>query len=269
MARRARKVHVQTELSLRTYDKNHQLRGGKREGAGRKPNGPSAMAPHDSRPVIDRRHPQHVTIRVTAAVGWLRRLDTYTAVRRALRVVIAKRHATFRIVHVSVQNTHIHLICEADDKDSLSSGLRSFQISAAKQLNAAISRRRRLPRRRKGQVFTDRYHAEDLGTPGQVRNAIAYVLNNWRRHTVDRDALFTLAGGRLDPYASGRTFVGWRETIPPPSDDDPPDGYAVPEVSEPATWLLRAGWTKSRKEISVFEVPASRTRRARAPIAHA
>ena len=219
------------------------------------------MAPHEPRPTINRRHPQHVTIRVSDAVGWLRRLDTYNAVRRALRVVIAKRHATFRIVHVSVQNTHIHLICEANDKRSLSSGLRSFQISAAKQLNAAISKRRRLPRRRRGRVFVDRYNAEDLGTPRQVRNAIAYVLNNWRRHAVDRDALFTLAGGRLDPYASGRAFTGWREAIPPPPDPDPPDGYAMPEVSDPTTWLLRVGWTKA-KAISAFEVPASKGRRA-------
>jgi putative transposase len=250
------------ELPLRMLDKNGQLRGGFREGAGRKPNAGPARAPHGPRPVIDRRHPQHVTLRVSDAIGWMRRLDMYTAIRRALRVVAAKHAARFRIVHVSVQNTHIHLICEAEDRRALSTGLRSFQVSAAKWLNAAVSKRRRLPQRRRGVVFVDRYHVENLGSVGQVRNALAYVLNNWRRHGVDRDALFTLAGGRLDPYASGRAFVGWSEAnVGTMEDDEPAEGYGPPEVSEPTTWLARQGWTKARP-ISVFEVPAARARAA-------
>jgi len=80
--------------------------------------------------------------------------------------------------------------------------------------------------------------------------------------------MFTLASGRLDPYASGRAFLGWSETIPSLPDDDPPDGYGVPEVSDPASWLLRVGWAKA-KSISVFEVPASRAKGTRTPIAHA
>ena len=190
---------------------------------------------------------------MTDAIGWLRRFDTFAAVRRALRVVMAKSN-DFRVVHISVQNTHLHLICEAASKETLAAGLQRFQISAAKRLNAAISKRRR--KQRAGRVFTDRYHAEDLGTPRQVRNAIAYVVNNWRRHGVDRGALFALHDGRLDPYASGLSFTGWREPIPT-TPLDAPSGYEPPPVSEPATWLLRVGWTKA-PPITFLEVPGPR-----------
>jgi len=37
-----------------------------------------------------------------------------------------------RILHVSTQRTHIHLLVEADHKDALASGMQGFQISAAK-----------------------------------------------------------------------------------------------------------------------------------------
>jgi REP element-mobilizing transposase RayT len=242
------------DLPIRSVDKNGQLRGGRREGAGRKPKGMRAGAPHKQRPQLDPRHPQHVTLRVSDAVGWLRRLDTYTAVRRALRVVIAK-HREFRILHFSLQNTHLHLICEASNKAALAAGLQGFQISAAKHINAAISRRRRLTERRRGEVFVDRYHAEDLGSPRQVRNALAYVINNWRRHEVDHGP-FQLLGGRLDPYASGLAFTGWRERLPE-VDESVPNGYAPPEVSEATTWLARQGWTKA-PPISVYEVPGPR-----------
>jgi REP element-mobilizing transposase RayT len=191
--------------------------------------------------VLDRGHPQHVTVRVVPAVGWLRRLDMYRAVRRALAVVRAN-HAAFRIVHVSVQNTHIHLLVEASDRYKLAAGMQGFQISAARHLNAAVSRRRRVERC--GQVFVDRYHAVDLGSVRQVRNALAYVINNWRKHR-DARGRVTL----LDPYASGFAFDGWREALP-----DPSPTYEPPPVSEPATWLLAVGWKRARP-ISVFEIP--------------
>jgi len=118
----------------------------------------------------------------------------------------------FRIVHFSLQNTHIHLICEANDKRVLAKGMQAFQISAARHLNAPLSRRRR--KKHSGQVFTDRYHTEDLGSPSQVRNAITYVLNNWRRHHADTASAFELFRGRLDPFASGLAFGGGKRRFP-------------------------------------------------------
>ncbi len=246
-----RKRHVQTELQLPKLDKNKQRRGGYRPGAGRKPNGERAGASHIARAPLDKRHPQHITLRVTKDIGWLRRLDMYAAVRLALRVVLA-RHDEFRIVHLSLQNTHLHLIVEASDQKALANGLRAFQISAAKRLNAAYSRRRRVAR--SGRVFTDRYHCENLASVRQVRHALAYVINNWRRHRDDNGA-YTLLEGRLDPYASGLAFRGWHEEIPP--DVPLPDGYEVPPVSRATTWLLGQGLQKAAP-ISMFEVPGPR-----------
>lgn len=252
--RRARKKHIQIELDLRR-DKNGQRRGGRREGAGRKPTSTRAGVSHRTRARVEPREPRHVTLRVVREVGWLRHLDMFAAVRRALRVTTG-RITTFRIVHISVQNTHIHLICEAASKKALSKGMQGFQISAAKQLNAVLSRRRRLRLRRRGRVFADRYHAETLDTPRQVRNAIGYVLNNWRRHAVDRSDVFTLANGRFDPYASGLFFDGWRDWLR----ENPfvlPRLYEPPVLCKPESWLLRAGWKKAQA-IGMFDVPGPR-----------
>jgi REP-associated tyrosine transposase len=249
---RARKRHVQTSFTYRKLDKNGQHRGGPRKNAGRKPTGD--FASHATRPAIDKRHPQSVTLRVVPEVGWLRRLDTYAAVRHALRTVLARSNQ-FRIVHLSVQNTHVHLLVEANDKRSLSDGMRAFQISAAKAINTAFSRRRRLPQRRCGRVFADRYYTEDIGSVRQVRNTLSYVLNNWRRHRDDAGA-YSLFDGRLDPYASGLAFTGWREAIPELQRTLPRD-YEPPEVSAPRTWLLNVGWTRAQS-ISMFETPGPR-----------
>ena len=249
---RPRKRHVQTELELPKLDKNGQRRGGHRKNAGRKPTGD--FASHAARPSINARNPQHVTLRAVADVGWLRRLDIYAAVRHALRTVIARSNE-FRIVHLSIQNTHVHLLVEANDKRSLANGMRAFQISAAKAINAVYSRRRRLEERRRGRVFADRYYREVIGSVRQVRNTLSYVLNNWRRHRDDAGA-YSLFEGRLDPYASGLAFPGWREVIPAEHRSLPRD-YEPLEVSAPRTWLLGVGWTRATS-ISMYETPGPR-----------
>src|SRR5882757_5989428 len=121
-------------------------RGGKRRGAGRKPKGRRAGSPHKTRPELTARYPVHVVLRVIRAVGNLRRRFTYRAIREAT-LTIARRD-DFRIVHVSIQRTHVHLLVEANDKSALASGMQGFQISAAKHLNAAISQGQPGPRRR-------------------------------------------------------------------------------------------------------------------------
>ena len=80
------------------------------------------------------------------------------------------------------------------------------------------------------------------------------MLNNWRRHR-DDDGTYTLLGGRLDPYASGLVFRGWREQIP--KDAPLPRDYEAPPVSEPATWLLDRGLLKA-SPIGMTEVPGPR-----------
>ena len=120
-------------------------RGGKRRGAGRKPKGRRAGSPHKARPCLPARHPVHVVLRAVGAVGSLRRRFTYKAIREA--TLTTARRENFRIVHLSIQRTHIHLLVEADHEEALASGMQGFQISAAKHLNAAISKGKPGPRR--------------------------------------------------------------------------------------------------------------------------
>src|ERR1051325_10286521 len=179
-------------------------RGGKRRGAGRPPKGARAGAPHKERPFLRARYPVHVSLRVVSAVGNLRRRCVYQAIREA--TLTTARRENFRIVHLSIQRTHIHLLVEASDKRALAAGMQGFQISAAKHLNAAISKGRPGPRRR-GTVFPDRYHAEIITSPTQARHAISYVANNWRKHGEDLAA--PMSTWTIDWFSTAVMFPGW------------------------------------------------------------
>ena len=172
---KARAKRGQVELVFRTH-------GGKRPGAGRKPVGARAGANHRTRPGHDPWHPVHVTLRVVGSAAGLRRKDMYLAIREAT-IVSAKREE-FRIVQMSIQRDHLHLVVEASSRAALSSGVRGFSISAARQINKAYTERG--GDRRTGRVFADRYHARPLTSPRAVRNCLAYVLSNWRKHGEDR-----------------------------------------------------------------------------------
>jgi len=206
--------------------------------------------PHVRRPVLSSRHPVHVVLRVVGAVGSLRRRHAYRAVRAAT-IVVAERD-DFRIVHLSLQRTHIHMLVEAADRRALARGMQSFQISAAKQLNRAISKDRPGPRRR-GRVFSDRYYAEVITSPRQARHALAYVLQNWRKHHEDRDTRFV--GWDFDWFSSAWVFPDWLECTDP-FFHPPPPTYEPLIVRRPTTWLLSIGW-KRYGLISYREVPSS------------
>jgi REP element-mobilizing transposase RayT len=184
-------------------------RGGKRRGAGRKPKGRRAGSPHKARPELKARHPVHVVLRVIGAVGSLRRRFTYRAIREA--TLTTARRDDFRVVHVSIQRTHVHLLVEADGKRALASGMQGFQISAAKHLNAAISKGKPGPRRR-GTVFPDRYHAEIITSPRQARHALAYVLLNWRKHQEDRKQ--PMSEWKVDWFSTAAMFPGCQLVVP-------------------------------------------------------
>ncbi len=237
---------MQQELPLRCLDKNGQLRGGARAGAGRKPKGDRAGMPHVKRPALSGREPMHVSIRVASDVASLRRRFLYKAVRGAM--VVAYGRKDFRIVDLSIQGTHIHLVVEADDERALANGMRAFEISAARRINAAITRR--TGRRRTGAVFPDRYHVRVLRTPTETRNALAYVLNNWRKHREDREHRGNALA--LDEYSTAPTFDGW-DGVDPSALGWSPEYEPLPRA-EPQTWLLRKGWRRHGL-LSTLEVP--------------
>ena len=227
-------------------------RGGKRRGAGRPPKGKRSGSPHRKRPYLHARYPVHVVLRVVRAVGNLRRRCVYHAIREATLTTAIRED--FRIIHLSLQRTHIHLIVEASDKAALASGMQGFQISAAKHLNAAISKGQPGPRRR-GTVFPDRYHAEIVTSPTQARHALSYVMNNWRKHHEDRRA--PMSSWKVDPFSSAVVFPGWVEYGDQAFLWRGPPTYDPLIVYRPRTWLLREGWRKSGP-ISCREVPSAK-----------
>ncbi len=236
-----RKRHVQQALAFKTW-------GGKREGAGRPAKGSRSSERHKRRPEHCARHPVHVTLRVERAVGTLRRRDAYHAVRKAMYTTLGR--TDFRIVHLSLEDDHLHLLVEADHKLALSRGMQGFEIAAARRLNAAVSKARGV--RRSGRVFVDRYHARALTSPRDTRHTLSYVLNNWRRHQQDRglESMFW----EVDYYSSGVSFGGWKELAGSPFLPAVPEGYERLSVSRPKTWLLERGWMRSGS-ISMRAVP--------------
>jgi REP element-mobilizing transposase RayT len=236
----------QGSLSYPKLDKNGQRRGGKRKGAGAKRR-VFTLPPdkkyerHVARPAVNSRHPQHVTFTVVDEIAPLRTRDMYAAVKRAIGI---SQDETFRIVHHSVQGNHIHLVVEANDKDALADGMKSFLCSFTKGVNRAM--------KRKGRVVADRYHVVPITNVTALRNTLRYVMNNWRHHAQSTRNCAGLYEGRLDPYSSAIWFAGWKERTTP--EIHVPEGYDPPPRVEPRTWLLREGWQKAAP-ISCWEVP--------------
>ena len=203
--------------------------GGRRVGAGRKPSHPRPEKRHVARPTHDARHPVHVTIRAMRHLPSLRSMATFAALVSALARTSGRR---FRLTHFSVQTDHLHLIVEAASREALIRGLQGLAGRTARAVNVAWQR--------KGKVWSSRYHARVLTSPSEVRNALVYVLLNFRKH------LRAMPG--VDPRSSGPWFDGWSEQPAKPA-------MASPVVS-PQTWLGAVGWRRAGGPIDPREMPA-------------
>lgn len=211
--------------------------GGARPGAGRKP-GARPRDPHRRRAPLASRHPCHVTLKVCRGLPSLRNQRLVAELERSWRA--ACERGRFRLVHYSIQSDHAHLIVEAASARDLACGLKSIAARFARAVNRVF--------RRAGKVLSDRAHVHVLRTPREVRNAIAYVLLNARRHAAKPGRLLRGDPCRVDPASSGRWFDGWRRP-PPPAPDSP-------AVATPRTWLLGAGWRR-HGSIDLAEIPGS------------
>ena len=143
---------------------------------------------------------------------------------------MACERGSFRVVHYSIQRNHVHLIVEAAGKGALASGMKSIGARLARAVNRCFERT--------GPVLDGRYHARVLRSPREVRNAVAYVLLNARKHWRERRRVAPPV--RLDEASSGRWFRGWKRALP----GGAARGPGPPGVSEARTWLLRVGWQR-------------------------
>jgi putative transposase len=218
--------------------------GGARVGAGRKPGFGRRCVPHRVRPTHRENEPVHITLR--SAFRPLRSQFVFPTVRGAIAASNRGDNPQFRVVHFSVQADHLHLIVEADSRSALLRGIRGLAVRIAKRVNRLVSRH--------GRLWADRWHGRARTSPRAVRNALVYVLGNFRKHE-------SYAAAPLDPFSSAPYFPGFREfpnalpvvleprLIPPAL--APPDS---PPVATPTRWLLSVGWRR-RGLLSVHECP--------------
>jgi putative transposase len=241
---RSRSDRVSEQLALPLLRRSW---GGARAGAGRPAGSGRRSVPHRKRELRFKNQPLHVTMRLL--VQPLRSRFLFPTVRDAIGQERQSAARGFRICEFSVQDDHIHLVVEAAAPRTLSHGMRRLTLRIARAVNRLLFRR--------GAVFADRWHGRLLTRPREVRNALVYVLGNFRKHCVGG------CGGRgeWDVFSSAPYFRGFRELAgrapcecvsgAVPRALVPPD---LPPVLAPATWLLREGWRRHGL-ISLSEQP--------------
>lgn len=184
--------------------------GGKRKGAGRKArrhaDGSRVEPSHARRPRFTKSRPLHVTLEVTQDVPNLRAASLAPVVSAAIGR--ANRRAGFRVLHLCLLGSHVHLICAADGPAALANGMKSVNGTIAKAINRELGR--------KGQVIASRYDLHVLRTKAEVRNAVRYVLRNAEHHGL-HDAWpgsrgrGSLGAPRPDPLSTAVWFPYWAE----------------------------------------------------------
>lgn len=212
-ARRARRKLVQLELRLGRPKRRRRRRAAR------------ARVPHRTRPVVDRNHPIHVTLRMRSDVPSLR-------TRRATRTIVgvfraARGRFGLRVTQFAILDDHVHLLVEAEGERGLTQGMRGLGTRLAIHVNRVFARA--------GRLFDDRYHARALQTPLEVRRGLAYVLHNYRKHASERGRHIDVRW--LDPHSSAIAFDGW--SVPGLA---PRRSLAACGLLPPRTWLLALGW---------------------------
>jgi len=155
------------------------------------------------------------------------------------RVMLAQKKA-FRITHFTIQDTHLHLLVDADDATAFSNGLRGFVASLARALNKLWGR--------SGSVFPERFHSRVLKSVRAVWNAIKYVLNNYLKHG---GGVWQGASGVREPdqFSSGRYFDGWQGHRPAVR-----AGAAECPVVR-GCWKSAVGWRRGHAKLSLGARP--------------
>jgi REP element-mobilizing transposase RayT len=196
---------------------------------------------HRAREAHSAAHPVHVVLR--SRLRSLRTQFVFPTVRRALSQATRAR-GDFRVTQFSVQGDHLHLIVEASHKSALSRGMQGLAIRVARAVNRLIFRR--------GKLWADRFFSRELKSPRVVRNALAYVLDNFRKHRAR-------GGAWIDPCSSAPYFNGFRglrgrapheltacsELPLTPRGVSPPATEQDIPIVQARTWLANTGWRRA------------------------
>jgi REP element-mobilizing transposase RayT len=180
----------------------------------------------------------HVTLRVRRGTPRLRTKRFVRTFRHSLAE--ASERGDFRVVHFAILSNHAHFLLEANDRGALGRGMKSLCARFARAVNRVFERR--------GRVLGDRYHMRVLHTPREVRDALAYVLLNARKHATERGIDVRW---HVDPASSASFFDGWNDPGPDTAPGTPPRC-----VSPAKSWLLHMGWRKHGL-IDPAEIPSA------------
>lgn len=209
-----------------------KTRGGRRAGAGRKPRPENVgLLPHVARPEFDDRIPVHATLRAMRGAPAMR---TQVVGRIIVDEIGQASKDGFRVIEHSIQNDHLHLLVEADSGKELSRGMQRLAARIARLVNMLVGRR--------GKLWRERYHRRDLATPRQFRNALVYVLFNFRKHAKPSEQ--KARARALDGFSSGPWFDGWsRESFAEHVRQYRERAGPRPTVNA-TTWIARVGWKR-------------------------
>jgi hypothetical protein len=149
-----------------------------------------------------------------------------------LREVFARgvERCGFRLIEYSIRSSLLHLLAEGADARAIARGMQGLLVRVAKALN-----RHWQPR---GTVRADRYHARELCTPREVRDALVYVLQNARK-----------PGARLtgiDACSSGMRSDGWRDRAARAASHARGRALVAGGARLAAGWILRAAEAPAR-----------------------
>ncbi|MGE4132722.1 MAG: hypothetical protein AB7F86_13850 [Bdellovibrionales bacterium] len=185
--------------------------------------------------------PLHLTWRLKDHVVNLRCGEVLALFRRA-----AARSKNFglRVIHFSIQSNHLHLIVECKNNEALKRGTRSLAASIGKGVRNLTGSR--------GSVFAGRFDLKVLTGPTMVRNAMAYVLQNYSKHAKLLN--------HIDRYSSAPYFSAWRRLLgaragPILEDASRKDSsqmfrcenHSLPDfLSPPRSWLAKEGWMRAQ-----------------------
>ena len=225
------KQRLKRRLKQLKLELKHGGRGGPRLGAGR-PRGDRPRVLHRARQAIPGCNPLIVTVRVQQNVPRLRTGRFIRAFKSSLAMACVR--PGFRVVH---------FLIEAQGKKALASGMKSIAARIARTVNRVFGRH--------GSVLDGRYHHRIMKTPREVRNGLAYVLLNSRKHF--KQSRGHAPAVRLDVGSSGWWFDGWTKRPP----GAPPD--QVREVAAPRTWLMHTGWHRYHPRVDPAEAPGGRS----------
>ncbi len=210
---------------------------------------------HDTREAHDSHHPVHVSMRRVPRAPNLR---SETVFRVILQQLARAKRVGVRVVHYSVQRDHLHLIVEGESRQDLSNQMRKLFSRIALAVNYVAKRR--------GSLFRDRHHREELDGPTKTRNALVYVLFNDRKHHAQNGGAISEAFlNELDDRSSVAWLEpkDWDERARPPPEviarlrarDRDIQGLGAPRIA-PETWFAQAGWRiRGGGAMSLHELP--------------